>query len=191
MAIAPMVISPSQAWDGNDGPWSTFVLGFGSPPQFVRVLVSTTFSQPWAVDPLGCTSDDDPDCELDRGGHFHKDESSSWEDQGVHELGQESNLGYASSGDFGLDSITLGYPGSNAITIEKQLMATIAEKDFYVATLGIASQSINLTQLDTNETTFSSQALYPSLLSTLKDIHKIPSLSYGYTAGAKYRGQLL
>ncbi|KAL8721951.1 MAG: hypothetical protein Q9225_001465 [Loekoesia sp. 1 TL-2023] len=187
MANVPITISPSEAWDGNDGPRSTFALGFGTPPQFVRVLVSTTCPQPWAVDPLGCTATDAPNCVSNRGGLFNKNSSSTWEDQGFYELDQELNLGLTGNGDFGLDSITLGYPGSDAITVEHQLLATIAAKDFYVATWGIAPRPTNLTKLDANETTFSPEDSHQSLLSTLKERHEIPSLSYGYTAGAKYR----
>ncbi|KAL8720358.1 MAG: hypothetical protein Q9181_007924 [Wetmoreana brouardii] len=187
MVSAPMVVSPSEAWDGNDGPWSTFALGFGTPPQFVKVLVSTTCSQPWAVDPLGCTATDPPDCASKRGGLFNKNHSSTWQDQGFYELGQQLNLGYTGNGDFGLDSITFGYPGSGAASVNRQLLATIAAKDYYLATWGIAPRPTNLTSSDPDETIFDPGDSHQSLLSTLKQLQKIPSLSYGYTAGARYR----
>ncbi|KAL9607163.1 MAG: hypothetical protein Q9167_007898 [Letrouitia subvulpina] len=187
MAGSPIVVSPSEAWDGNDGPWSTFALGFGSPPQFVRVLVSTTCPQPWAVDPLGCAATDPPNCVSSRGGQFNKNHSSTWQDQGLYELDQELNLGYTGNGDFGLDSISLGYPGSGALILEHQLLATIASKDYYIATWGIAPRPTNLTKSDPKEATFAPEDSHQSLLSTLKQSKEIPSLSYGYTAGARYR----
>ncbi|KAL8664640.1 MAG: hypothetical protein Q9202_002910 [Teloschistes flavicans] len=186
MDIAPIVVSPSQGWDGNDGPWSSFALGFGSPPQFVRVLISTTCPQPWAIDPLGCTPTDPPDCISNRGNRFNKNASSTWQEKGLYELDQELNLGYTGNGNFGLDNLTLGYPGSGAITLEHQIVATVAAKDFYLATWGIAPRPTNLTS-DPNAVTFAANESYPSVLSTLRQDDKIPSLSYGYTAGAQYR----
>ena len=153
----------------------------------MRVLVSTTCPQPWAVDPLGCAATDPPDCVSSRGGQFNKNDSSTWQDQGLYELDQELNLGYTGNGDFGLDSISLGYPGSGALTVEHQLLATIASKDYYIATWGIAPRPTNLTKSDPKESTFAPEDSYQSLLSTLKQSQEIPSLSYGYTAGARYR----
>ncbi|KAL8644752.1 MAG: hypothetical protein Q9210_007094 [Variospora velana] len=148
-----------------------------------------TCPQPWAVDPLGCTAIDPSDCGSDRGGIFNKNHSSTWQGQGVYKLDQGLDLGYTGNGDFGLDSITLGYPGSGsgAIAVDQQLLATIATKGFYVATWGIAPRPTNLSGSDPHETTFDPTKSHPSLLSTLKEQNKIPSLSFGYTAGARYR----
>lgn len=171
--------------DGNDGPWSTVALGFGSPPQIIRVLISTTCPQPWAVDPLGCTPTDPPNCISNRGNRFNKNASSTWQEKGLYELDQELNLGYTGNGNFGLDNLTLGYPGSGAITLEHQIVATVAAKDFYLATWGIAPRPTNLTS-DPNAVTFAANESYQSVLSTLRQENNIPSLSYGYTAGAQY-----
>ncbi|KAL8907643.1 MAG: hypothetical protein Q9207_001295 [Kuettlingeria erythrocarpa] len=186
MDLAPVVVKPSQAWDGNDGPWSTFALGFGTPPQYVRVLISTTCPQPWAIDPIGCATTDPPECPNRRGNIFYKNSSSTWQDKGLYGLDEELNLGYTGNGNFGLDSITLGYPGSGAPTIGHQLLATIATRNFDVATWGIAPRTTNLTRPGQKPVTFASEDAYPSLLSTLKVESKIPSISYGYTAGARY-----
>ncbi|KAI4089444.1 MAG: hypothetical protein L6R37_008038, partial [Teloschistes peruensis] len=172
--------------DGHDGPWSTFALGFGNPPQFVRVLISTTCPQPWAVDPLGCTPNDPPNCVSNRGNRFNTNASSTWQEKGLYELDQELNLGYTGNGNFGLDSLTLGYPGSGAITLDHQIVATIAAKDFYLATWGIAPRPTNLTS-NSNAVTFAANNSYQSVLSTLRHDNQIPSLSYAYTAGARYR----
>lgn len=182
-------LSSADSWcrDGNDGPWSTFTLGIGTPPQYVRVLISTTCPQPWAVDPLGCTAIDPATYASNRGGLFNKNHSSTWQDQGFYELDQELNLGYTGNGDFGSDSITLGYPGSGAITVEHQLLATIAAKDFYIATWGIAPRATNLSRSDSDPATLLPENSHQSLLSMLKQQHEIPSLAYGYTAGARYR----
>ncbi|KAL8761310.1 MAG: hypothetical protein Q9184_002552 [Pyrenodesmia sp. 2 TL-2023] len=153
----------------------------------IKVLISTTCPQPWAIDPIGCTTTDLPDCPNRRGNIFYKNLSSTWQDKGLYGLDQELNLGYTGNGNFGLDSITLGYPGSGAATIGHQLLATVATRDFYVATWGIAPRPTNLTRPGQKPVTFAAEDAYPSLLSTLKDESKIPSISYGYTAGARYK----
>ena len=86
------------------------------------------------------------------------------------------------NGDFGFDSIVLGAPGSTsgAYSLENQILASIATKEFYVATWGIAPRPTNLTTID-------AQNSHPSLLTTLREQNQIPSLSYAYTAGAPYR----
>lgn len=37
----PIVIPASQDFDGNDGPWSSFVIQVGTPAQNVKTLIST------------------------------------------------------------------------------------------------------------------------------------------------------
>ncbi|KAI4161371.1 MAG: hypothetical protein LQ342_004923 [Letrouitia transgressa] len=135
---------------------------------------------PWAVDPLGCTQADPLDCASTRGGLFATNRSLTWDDEGLFDLHQQLNLGYSGNGHFGFDSIALGYPGSGAITVEHQILTTIATKDFYIANWGIAPRPTNLTTINSNNS-------HQSLLSTLKENNQIPSLSYGYTAGARYR----
>lgn len=139
------------------------------------------------MDPLGCSATDPANCASDRGGFFNKNHSSTWKDQGLYELDQELNLGYGGNGDFGLDTIALGYPGTSAITVEHQLLATIAAKEFYIASWGIAPRPTNLTRGDPREVTLNSEDSYQSLLSTLKGQQRVPSLSFSYTAGARYR----
>ncbi|KAL8854246.1 MAG: hypothetical protein Q9221_000960 [Calogaya cf. arnoldii] len=67
------------------------------------------------------------------------------------------------------------------------LFASIATQDFWVATLGIAPRATNLTKPGQSPVQFAAEDTYPSLLSKLKEEDKIPSISYSYTAGAKYR----
>ena len=91
------------------------------------------------------------------------------------------NLPYTSNydnGHYGLDTLGLGYPGSGAPSLKKQVMATVATKDFYLGNLGLAPRPVNLTTY---------QDSYPSFLTNLHNQSLIPSLSYGYNAGAQYR----
>lgn len=74
----PLVIPPSQSWDGNDGPWSSFFIRVGTPAQSLRVLISTASNQPLVVLPEGCSSTDPSDCASNRGGIFNPNASSTW-----------------------------------------------------------------------------------------------------------------
>lgn len=136
--------------------------------------------QPWVVLPQGCTPNDRASCEEARGGLFRQNESSTWQSQGLYTLGFEQNLDIQANGDFGLDTITLGIPGSNAPVLESQVVAGIAAKDFYVATWGIRPAPTNLTDIGNP---------IPSLMQVLKEQSTIHSLSWGYTAGAYYQSQ--
>jgi len=64
---APISFSPSQAFEGNDGPWSTFVIRVGTPAQIFRVLISTTSEETWIPVPEGCLSTDPSNCGALRG----------------------------------------------------------------------------------------------------------------------------
>ncbi|KAL9617202.1 MAG: hypothetical protein Q9160_008007 [Pyrenula sp. 1 TL-2023] len=175
---SPLSINPSQGWDGNDGPWSTFFLGIGTPPQYLHVMISLTVTQPLLVLSEGCTSADLPTCPLHRGGLFLRNQSSTWRDHGLYELDIEKNLGFFGNALFGYDSLLTGLPGTGAIPLKEQVVAGIAAKGFYLGLWGIGPRPINLTSLDNP---------YPSMMSTLKDENIIPSVSFGYTAGARYQ----
>ena len=105
------------------------------------------------------------------------DDSKTWIDQKIYTLDAETNLGYdtSNSGNYGFDTISL--PSSDGeVTLDSQVLATIATPQFWLGNLGISPM-----QIDYNGT---AQA---SLITSLNSTNKIPSLSYGYTAGASYR----
>ena len=122
-----------------------------------------------------CISADPAGCEDARGGFFLANKSSAWQDLGNYELILEENLGINDAGDFGFDNITLGVPGSGAPNIGHQIVVGIVAKDYYLATWGLRPAPTNFTNLDTPVS---------SLLQSLKATNKIPSLSWGYTAGS-------
>lgn len=64
---APISVSTSQAFEGNDGPWSTFVLRVGTPEQVFHVLISTNGQETWVPVPEGCIQSDPSDCGKSRG----------------------------------------------------------------------------------------------------------------------------
>ncbi len=66
-AAKPFSFSPSQAWEGNDGPWSTFVITVGTPEQVFHVLISTAGQETWVPLPQGCLPTDPSNCGSLRG----------------------------------------------------------------------------------------------------------------------------
>lgn len=162
---------------GNDGPWSSFALWIGTPWQSVEVFISTKASYIWAVLPEGCRSRDPPGCIKTRGGVYSPSSSPSWVYAGLFALDLEANLNYSVNGNFGFDTVGLGWQGSGGPTLEHRVVAGIATTDFYLGQFGVAAKSINITLDDPQ----------PSFLSTLWGKDLILSLSFAYTAGAPYR----
>ncbi|KAL9610154.1 MAG: hypothetical protein Q9167_005132 [Letrouitia subvulpina] len=178
---APIVLEPSGKFSGNDGSWGCHKISVGSPPQDFDVLVSTQIPECWVVLEEGCTESDPSNCTETRGGLFDYSKSSTWDKKAIFPLGTEANLGYTKNSDngaYGWDTVELGTVGETNATLDKQVIAGIATKDFYLGNLGLAARP-----LDWTDHTESS----PSLLSSLQSQNLIPSLSYGYTAGASYR----
>ncbi|KAH8892708.1 acid protease, partial [Thozetella sp. PMI_491] len=199
---APIVVPPSQHFEGNDGPWSTFNLRVGTPEQYVRALVSTASPQTIVVlSSLGCSPDVfkpaavPGNCAVSRGMMFNESASTTWYGQGIYALnhdglGFEANLGYSQNMQFGLDTLGLGLvAGGNGPTLYNQTVAGVAyPSPFYLGIFGLNIEPVNLTSLGNSST--------PSYLTSLKGQNMIPSISWSYTAGARYRlkqvhGQLI
>ena len=169
--IKPISITPDQSWYvarslfshfnqktnqgtftrlGNDGPWSTFSLGYGTPPQYIHSLVSTSIPQPYIVIPGGCLSSDPSDCSAARGNIFYPNTSSTWQSLGDYTLVFEENLGINDAGNFAFESITLGLSGSSGASyaLDHQVVTGVITKDFFVATWGLRPAPTNFTDLD-------------------------------------------
>ncbi|KAE8441154.1 hypothetical protein EG329_005810 [Mollisiaceae sp. DMI_Dod_QoI] len=178
----PLVIPPSQLWDGNDGPWSSFYLRVGSPPQMIRVLVSTSSNQPLVVLPEGCSSEDS-NCANDRGGIFQTNSSTTWKSNnsttgGVYAVALNSNIGLIPEVHYGSDTIALSYLGSGTPALSSQLVGGITTTDLFTGIFGLNPAATNFSN---------DSPVVASYMSTLKAQNQIPSLSYGYNAGNGYR----
>ena len=166
--------------DGDDGPWSSFKATVGTPPQNVRLYPASSQSSLWVILPEGCAATGSPDdCAHTRGFVFQKNESSTWSEKGLFELTtvEENSLGLTGNGDWGYDTITLAWQGDPSSPFNG-LVTGIATPSFYLGAMGINNQPVNFTTFNDPQ---------PSLLKTLKNLGKIPSLSWGYTAGAFYQ----
>ncbi|KAL8699883.1 MAG: hypothetical protein Q9201_005747 [Fulgogasparrea decipioides] len=148
----------------------------------VRVFASTAVPETWTVSTGGCAAGDSAGCSDSRGGLFSPNASTTWDHIDKFALGVELNLrNYSSNqdyGEYGFDILALGYQGSGSPSVNHSVIAGIETDDFYVGNIGLSPQPINFTTVDNPP---------PSLLSQLKSTGQIPSLSYGYSAGAPYR----
>lgn len=180
---APISIPPSRDFDGNDGPWSTFPIQIGTPPQTVKALISTASSQTWAVSPQGCTPSDPANCSTSRGGIFQPNTSTTWNQNqdvanGLSPLLLEANLGDTGNGLYGYDTVSLGGQSANGSKLDQQVVASVATKGFYLGLFGLNPQAVTLPN---------TTAPLPGFLSQLNQSGLIPSLSWSYTAGNRYR----
>ncbi|TKA81840.1 hypothetical protein B0A49_01070 [Cryomyces minteri] len=184
---SPFVFSPSQFWDGNDGSWSTFMIRVGTPEQDFRVLISTAGQETWVPLPEGCTSSDPGNCEYLRGSEpfqgnkgtgFLVNRSSTWQSIGLFDLALENTMNYSGNGLYGFDTVGLEVQNSGGLTQTHQVVAGIATKDFYLGMFGVGPKPSNFSSFNDPQ---------PSYMKNLKDRGLIPSLSFGYTAGAPYR----
>ncbi|KAI7303657.1 acid protease [Hortaea werneckii] len=177
---APISFAPDENWEGIDGSWSTFTIRIGTPPQFVQTYVSFNSYQTWAVLPQGCqAAADQKACADTRGGLFNESASSSFDQIGIYDLYIEQNLNYTGNNAiFGYDVVGLGGNGTDGPTLKNTTVGALAVEDFYLGLFGVNPKPTN----------FSSDGEpSPSYMSKLKDQEYIPSISAGYTAGAKYR----
>ena len=120
------------------------------------------------------------DCISKRGGIFDFHKSSSWQSQGFYALGVDEQLGNTWYAEYGLDDLTFGttgviLPGAIIGSINTTGQANTTQYLLGNFGLGVVPGNFN-----------GSTPL--SAISGLVEVDdKIPSHSYGYTAGAKYR----
>jgi hypothetical protein len=183
---SPIEFSPSQEFDGNDGRWSTFVIRVGSPEQNFRVLPALATGETVIPLPDGCIESDPPNCGALRGVYpfqgrssngFLVNESSTWLEIGLYDTSLKKELNYSVNALYGLDNVGLMVQNSGGPTLSNQVVAGIAAKDVYLGLLGLSPKAANFSEFEHPQKSF---------ISTLRDEGKIPSLSYGYTAGAYY-----
>lgn len=170
--------------DGADGNWSSFYLRVGTPGQAIRVLPSTAGLAIWAVSPQGCLPGEygaipGLTCAQSRGDLFDTSKSSSWEGVGNYTMGLERNLGYNDTAAFGLETVALGLTNStDRSPLKSQVVAAFDTDDYYMGLFGLGQQPTHFSNFTTS---------YSTTLTTLKSQQLIPSLTWGYTAGAYYR----
>lgn len=147
--------------------------------------MSTEVSSTWVIAPQACGSAYPANCTGARGGAYDSSKSSTWNVNALYSLGEETNLGNPYSdnsqiGDFGYDTIAVtGQAGVANVSLDHQVIAAIDTNTYYLGNLGLSAQNITFNP-DSSDTS-------PSFLGSLRNENLIPSLSFGYTAGASYR----
>lgn len=186
---APLSVTPAQNFEGVDGNWNSIWLRIGEPEQYTRAFVSTASQQTWAIHTLACvynTTDADNQtvqefnrtCYEDRGRTFNVSASTTWNEIGFYQLWLEKNLGLLGNGQYGYDTVGLGNTAQEGPTLKNTTIGTLISQNFWLGHFGINPKP-------TNFSAFSDPS--PSYLTYLFEGNQIPSLSWGYTAGAAYR----
>ncbi|KAF9698521.1 hypothetical protein EKO04_003593 [Ascochyta lentis] len=189
----PYSVPPSQQFDGNDGSWSTFEISVGIPGQDFRVLPSTKSGVTYVIAPEGCNQPTDPtNCANLRGAEifdstqntgFQVARSTQWSAIGQYGVDLEDALNMTAEGLFGYDHVALRpavdtYSDANVTSIDHQVVAAVADMDYYMGVLPLGQAESSFSSLSEPQ---------KSLIWNLRNTSRIPSLSYAYTAGAKYR----
>lgn len=187
----PFSFSPSQYWDGNDGKWSTFHIRVGTPGQDFRVLPSSATGEIYIPHPQGCQDEEPAKCGALRGvlnlvdgettNGFMANRSKTWHEIGIYDTMLRPDLNFSGNGLYGQDTVGLMAPNSGGPVLEKTVVAAVANKNIFVGVFGLSPKPANFSDLN-NPT--------PVFIKELRNQNKIPSLSYGYTAGASYSKRL-
>ncbi|TKA74751.1 hypothetical protein B0A49_02254 [Cryomyces minteri] len=175
---APVVVATSPYWEGNDGPWSSFAFQIGKPAQNVRLFPATAATNTWAVISQGCPDGSPANCQALRGSFFNSNQSLTWVPNSIFGTSLEVNLGMEINGQFGFDTLTLGWQGDNGPTLEHSIVAGIAADTYWLGLFGLNPRPTNFTTFNNPQVSYMQQ---------LKNTNKIPSVSWSYTAGAPYR----
>lgn len=109
---------------------------------------------------------------------FQPNSSSSWKQIGIYPVNIGTGFGLTGNGILGFDTVGLGTgASSDNVELSGQAISAYATSSPWVGQLGLSQFPMNV-----------SDTLAPhSFLSRLKEEGHIPSLSFGYQAGAIYR----
>jgi len=90
----------------------------------------------------------------------------------------DTQLGYNGTAELGFDDVSLSLPGQAGVTtLVNQTVGAINSNDTWLGLFGVNPRSSN----------FTNNQPIPSYLQNLRNASRIPSLSWGYTAGNQYR----
>ncbi|KAK4635906.1 hypothetical protein CLAFUW4_01572 [Fulvia fulva] len=175
---AAIEIAPSQYWDGDDGPWSSFPLQVGTAAQNIRAFISTASFSVLTVGADGCPSFYPGDCANQRGFLFLPNKSLTWVPNSIFQIGVGVNLNQDTTADAGFDTVTLGWQGAGGPSVAHSTVFNLADPKYWLGSFGLNPRPANFTTYNDPQ---------PSYMQQLVNNNTIPSLSYGYTAGNQYR----
>ena len=165
----------------TDGPWSSIPLQLGGgnvQTQNVRVFPSTAAYNTWVINAQGCPDWLGEDCANERGFLYNKNDSLTYLAESIYDTEIEKNLGLGTVGNGGYETIELGWQGSGGPSIDHMPLFDIADLAYWIGLFGLNPLATNFSTLNNPQ---------PSYMHSLYNQSKIPSISYGYTAGNQYR----
>ena len=107
---------------------------------------------------------------------FQNSSSSTWDLLGIYSLDIGPKFGFDGSTLYGYDRVGLSLQTGN-VTLNNQIVSAFVSVDHWVGQLGLSPFAV----------TFNETERPKSLLQRFKDDGLIPSLSFGYQAGAAHR----
>jgi hypothetical protein len=178
---------------------SSFYVHAGTPPQHFHVLPSLN-SQTIYIPRYGdCLDTPVADCDISRGAEaftsnishgFQTNASSTWTDIGLYDLEPGTKFALEGTSLYGYDKAGISFVGRtndnitlDNITLDKQAIgaystpSTIGLSRLWLGRLGLSQLAMNISDKERPQ----------SFLHALRDQRHIPSLSFGYQAGAAYR----
>lgn len=118
-------------------------------------------------------SPDDTICSDRRGGLFNSSASRTWNYTGDYGIGLDKHLGIDLPANYGYDNVNLG----DQVIVPDQIVGIINSTQYLVGYMGLGIKATAIGEVSK-----------PTFLTTLfENQTRIPSRSYGYTAGASYR----
>jgi hypothetical protein len=151
----------------------------GTPAQHFRIVPATNGESIFIPLPEACRLQDPSTCPDTRGmgdgTGFAQNQSSTWKLSGIYSAwnNKYNNLNISGNAVFEFDAVNISGLSLNAT-------------DAPVGGFLTQRQWFGLLPLDVRSAILEGSKPYPSLMNTLFNASKIPSLSYSYTAGAYY-----
>ena len=96
--------------------------------------------------------------------------------QGSYPLSTQRHLPFDDDGLWGNETLGLGIQGGGGPTLNKQVIAGVTTNDIYVGMFGVNAKPSE-----------HNGEQHDSYMTSLKKQNLIPSTTFGYTAGARYR----
>jgi hypothetical protein len=144
----------------------------------VRVFPSTAGYNTWVINADGCPEEYGTSCKDERGFLYNQNDSLTYDPVSIFDTQIETNLGLNTRGYAGYETLELGWNGAGGPSLEHMPIFQIADSNYWLGIFGLNPLPTNFTTLNNPQ---------PSFMETLYNQSKVPSVSYGYTAGNQYR----
>lgn len=168
--------------EGNDGPWGTFNIQVGTPPQIIRVAPSTLLTEIWVTQPLDCSV---RNCVVEfPGGLFLSNKSTTYRRGGEFETSaMMREVQIVGNGEYGSDTVGVELVSGNT-KVTNQTVASIPSLDSEFGLLGLLPTPSKLGLSKDIPESWRQVSFFQSLQSSTR----IAGRTWSYQAGAFNRG---